>query len=72
MIHSLFLGIVVHKLAHESLFFNQEKYVCELLIKVNMMNAKLSSIPMVSHPTLSTYDDNNIKNGSLHRSVVSL
>lgn len=64
------LGIIVHKLEDESLFLTQKKYIQDLFLHGNMINAKPSSSPTVSHTQFFTLKDIDMHDCFLYQNVV--
>lgn len=65
-----FLGIEVSHLSNGSLFLSQNKYVSDLLAKVNMLNANGMPTPMISSSKLSKVGSDSVSDPALYRSVV--
>lgn len=66
---SYFLGIQVHYLS-DGLLLNQQKYVDDWLVKLNLGDLKLAPTPSVSNTKLSLHSGSPFENPSLYRSVI--
>lgn len=64
-----FLGIEVFK-DNTGIYLSQGKYVAELLQKVDMLNIKPSSTPMIARKPLSILDGQPLEQPMLYRSVI--
>ena len=65
-----FLGIEVHHTPTGSVLLTQSKYICDLLHKTDMAEAKPISSPMVTNLKLSKNGDDLLSDPTMYRSVV--
>lgn len=65
-----FLGIEVHHTPTGSVLLTQSKYICDLLHKTDMAEAKPISSPMVTNLRLSKNGDDLLSDPTMYRSVV--
>jgi hypothetical protein len=66
---NFFLGIQVHRTA-AGLHLSQSKYITDLLLQVNIANAKLAKSPCPSGLKLSWYDGEPLSDLTAYRQVI--
>ena len=66
---SYFLGLELHH-SSKGLFFNQSKYITDILKKHNMLDCKPCSIPCASSTKLTRDDGTPLDDPSVYRSLV--